>query len=278
MNQEVFIPKLIPRSKLLNDLRLLVVKGDRVFEEKMNMESPHVHNYLEIYFNEYADVSFLVNGEVRHVGYGDAVVSRANDTHVCIYEKLKRHKYFCMWIDVDKDSPLLSFFHDENFSPFYSFEDDVKKQLLSLFKTLYSLNNNDSAELERASCLLQILNYFKYKSKKIERNYDIPKVFQDLVDYINTNFSNIASVKELSNYMHYSEATLYRIFKKYTGASPKQYLESIKLSNAAKLLKAGESVKKACFESGFVDCSYFIVVFKKRFGITPNKYKNVVVK
>ncbi|MBP3591363.1 MAG: AraC family transcriptional regulator [Clostridia bacterium] len=39
------------------------------------------------------------------------------------------------------------------------------------------------------------------------------------------------------------------------------------------LLKKDASVTEACTAAGFSDCSHFIVLFKKKFGETPLKYK-----
>ena len=42
---------------------------------------------------------------------------------------------------------------------------------------------------------------------------------------------------------------------------------------AAKLLTSGESVMNACLRVGFSDCSQFITIFRRKFGVTPHQYK-----
>ena len=52
------------------------------------------------------------------------------------------------------------------------------------------------------------------------------------------------------------------------------YIETKRLSYSRLLLNSGKSVLAACMESGFPDYSNYIRLFKGRFKITPNQYKN----
>lgn len=62
-------------------------------------------------------------------------------------------------------------------------------------------------------------------------------------------------------------------FRRYTGKSIHNYLTQRRLEHARRLLQNGVSVTEACYQSGFSDCSGFITLFKKHFGITPGKYQ-----
>ena len=64
------------------------------------------------------------------------------------------------------------------------------------------------------------------------------------------------------------------MFRKYLKTSPKSYLETKRLAYSRILLRQGKSVVDACAESGFSDYSNYIRLFKRRFGITPNKYRD----
>ena len=275
MEENVFRPQLTRSTKLLDGVNYLLLYSDKYMGQEMHLEPAHIHTSLEIFYNEYSDVSFLVNGTIRHVGYGDAVVSRANDVHVCIYEKYKHHKYYCLWIDAPKDSKLYSFFNESDFCAFYTFDEEVKKQLSKLFSNLYFLDGKEGVDLEKATTLLNILCLFKTSAKKDVKIHSVDKEFENVLDYINKNFANITNLSQIAQQTYLSQATINRLFKKHTGESPKKYLESVKLSNAAKLLKSGANVTEACFESGFSNSSYFISVFKKRFLTTPHKYREL---
>ena len=55
------------------------------------------------------------------------------------------------------------------------------------------------------------------------------------------------------------------------------YIEAKRFSEAKNLLGTGQSVQSACLNSGFSDCSYFIMRFRKRFGITPSQYQKEIL-
>ena len=69
-----------------------------------------------------------------------------------------------------------------------------------------------------------------------------------------------------------SEVNFRRLFKEYTGKSPIEYRNDIRLSKAQIRLRSGEfNVAEAAESLGFSNLSFFIRLYKKRFGHTPKK-------
>ena len=101
----------------------------------------------------------------------------------------------------------------------------------------------------------------------------LPPQLKEILSDIDKNFKEIHSLEYLQQKYYISATTLNRLFREYLHITPKYYLNSKRLSHARILLKNGKSVLNACLESGFSDCSNFIRLFKKRFGITPSQYK-----
>ncbi len=73
--------------------------------------------------------------------------------------------------------------------------------------------------------------------------------------------------------MESTTATLNRYFRTHLHTTPREYIEAKRFAFSLELLKNGASVTAACTEAGFTDCSHFIVLFKKKFGVTPHRYK-----
>ena len=237
----------------------------------------HIHNYLEIFLNVSSDISFLVNNNLYPVPEGDAVISRPGDIHMGIFHKAAVQEHICVWIDTDFASPIFSFLRKENFCPLFSFDVQAKKDLQVLALSLLDICEKGGSELEKASFLLRILSVFEKKSSlDTTTQADIPEPLQKILDDIHENFSEIRSVNDILLSHFVSSATLTRWFRKYLHSSPREYLESVRLAHAAFLLSNGHSVTDACMRSGFSDCSHFIVLFKKKFGETPLKYKKKV--
>lgn len=66
---------------------------------------------------------------------------------------------------------------------------------------------------------------------------------------------------------------LYRLVKKYTGASPLDYIRQARLRQAAALLEQDKfSVSEVMYMVGFSSSSYFSKSFAQQFGCTPGQY------
>lgn len=272
----MYEPTYLPRmeASLLRDLRFGILYSNRAVRPgDPDIEPLHIHEYLEIFFNISSDVSFLVNNRLYPVRMGEAVISRANDLHVCIYNKTAVHEYFCLWIDAGENSALPSLFSRGAPSPLLSFDEDTQKKLTELLFSLGELCENGGKCLEKTACLANILCLLSRSDSPQKQQIPLPPALQTILDDINDSFSSIHSVNQLLSKHFISSATLNRWFRKYIHSSPREYLESKKLSHAVRLLTEGASVTDACMRSGFSDCSHFIALFKRKFGETPLKYK-----
>lgn len=91
--------------------------------------------------------------------------------------------------------------------------------------------------------------------------------------YINNNFDRELNLNLLSRTRFTSKFHLLRLFKKYYGQTPKQYLTDKRIEKSKELLKNGRSVSETCFAVGFESQSSFCTLFKKRVGLTPTEFQ-----
>ena len=65
-----------------------------------------------------------------------------------------------------------------------------------------------------------------------------------------------------------------RLFSQYFSMGYSQYLNEVRLKNAAELLqKTRISIEEVSYAVGFKDSAYFSRVFKKYYGDTPYAYR-----
>ena len=69
--------------------------------------------------------------------------------------------------------------------------------------------------------------------------------------YIDTNFDKEINLDLLSHLQYTSKYHLIRVFKKYYGITPRQYLINKRIEKAKKNLKSGKSVSETCYTIGF---------------------------
>lgn len=115
-----------------------------------------------------------------------------------------------------------------------------------------------------------LLNYFYSK-------LDDDKVLMERV--MNSNFTSPLSIMDFSKLCNKSESTFKREFKKLFGTSPGKWLSEKRLIYAENLLSTTSlTVNQVSYNVGFESVSHFIRIFKSRFGMTPEKYRNSLVR
>lgn len=92
---------------------------------------------------------------------------------------------------------------------------------------------------------------------------------------IRTRFAEPAlSVADIAGEVHLSPTHLNVLFKQETGTTIKQYLVNYRLERAVQWLEdVRYSIQEVALGTGFSDASYFIRVFKAKYGITPAEHR-----
>ena len=69
---------------------------------------------------------------------------------------------------------------------------------------------------------------------------------------------------------------LQRMFKKYTGASPKQFLNRVRVEEAKRLLAdSDKKITAICYDVGFTGLTPFCTAFRRLTGMSPRAYRNL---
>ena len=117
----------------------------------------------------------------------------------------------------------------------------------------------------------------KYLCSKII-NLNLDKRIIYATKYIGENVCN-PDLSLLTNKLNISSKTLNRLFKEYTGITPKKYIKLTRFNNTISALKNSdiENFTKASFQYGYFDQSHFIKDCKEFCCDTPkNVLKNLI--
>ena len=92
----------------------------------------------------------------------------------------------------------------------------------------------------------------------------------EAVKYMSGNYDKPITTRELADMAHLSESYFCQIFKEVTGKTAMEYLNSIRIDKAEKMLKKTEmTITEIAFCCGFEDANYFSRTYKKIKGTTP---------
>lgn len=92
-------------------------------------------------------------------------------------------------------------------------------------------------------------------------------------NYIATNYELDVNLDMLSHIQFVSKFHLIRLFKKYYGLTPRQYLIDKRIERSKHHLAAGMTVTGTCFAVGFESLGSFSSLFKRKTGLSPAKYR-----
>ncbi len=91
--------------------------------------------------------------------------------------------------------------------------------------------------------------------------------------YINEHYDTDLNLEVLSRELLVSKYHLLRLFKKYYGQTPQQYLSQKRIEKAKEHLKDGMSVTEVCYAVGFKSLGSFSTLFKKNTGSSPLEFQ-----
>ncbi|MBI4976975.1 MAG: AraC family transcriptional regulator [Spirochaetes bacterium] len=115
------------------------------------------------------------------------------------------------------------------------------------------------------------VRYFRHYSSGTSMNADVESLKQKLLEHI---ADPAFSVEQAAAAGGFSAGHSNRLFRKYTGMSPLQYLIDARIRTAADLLRTeAMSIREIARMTGFADPYYFSRMFKKITGHSPRGYR-----
>ncbi|MDR1158972.1 MAG: AraC family transcriptional regulator [Oscillospiraceae bacterium] len=90
--------------------------------------------------------------------------------------------------------------------------------------------------------------------------------------FIERSIGEPISMPELAQAAHLSVSRFKQKFKEQIGATPREYVNRMKVEISKARLLATGSVTEVAFELGFTSSNYFSVIFKRFTGLSPSEY------
>lgn len=107
-----------------------------------------------------------------------------------------------------------------------------------------------------------------------EDNRTIPEVVRQIRSYLSEHYAENILLETLSQQFSVSKYHLQRVFKKYVGQSPLEFLSGVRMTRAKELLRTTDlPVSEIAYRVGMESVSYFVSKFRAQENITPHKYR-----
>lgn len=135
-----------------------------------------------------------------------------------------------------------------------------------------------AAQSQLSLLLITVARYFDLDDTA---NIEHPKEWRivfDAINRISVCFNNVSLTEEaVAEHLYISRSTLSRAFSSVTGESFREYLKSVRLREACRLLASTSmSNSEIAYACGMRDVQSFYNAFRKKYGVTPFRYKNMI--
>jgi AraC-like DNA-binding protein len=158
---------------------------------------------------------------------------------------------------------------------------EVTKQVKQIASYIYDSDTSSPyygiTLMQKTYELLMIIGNHCIQKDKV---YSIPLYKEqgkasEFLEYIEQNYKEELSLKQIAAHFKYSPSYFSRFFKEIVGVGYNSYLNFVRVNHAAdQLLKTHSTLTICALNNGFPNTKSFITSFKKLYGCTPGKFIN----
>ncbi|MBR2616888.1 MAG: helix-turn-helix domain-containing protein [Clostridia bacterium] len=239
----------------------------------------HTHDGYELFFVTRGNATLSVRDKHYTVNEGDVVFISGNEEHR-LHSKSDRYERVIILLNAEKADTLLNakelvsllkfrpaeFLHVRKLNSMQTATaliDKIQKEL-SLRAPLYEYAVN--ALLEQ----LLILLFREDEATTLSS----PARFAEIRKYLEENYATTMALEDVAQRFHLSKYYLAHAFKEECGVSPMQYLTSLRLSHAKRLLtETNLRISEVAARVGFTELNRFCRLFRQKTGVTPKEYR-----
>ena len=261
--------------------------------EKGYVSKDESHDFWEINYADTGAFTLIVDGEARTVQNGEMAFIQPNLPHRV--ECDTDASIFIMSFDCRSDS--MAFFNDKVL-PIPKDYRYLLQNVMSEAKGTFAIPNFDpdlrklellpnpylGGEQALKNQLEVLLIYLIRQEGALQPNpqyflsniTDSNDLQNEIVYFLKSKLYDTFSLDELCEQLHYGKTHLCSFFKQKTGTSIYRTYMKLKIDEAKKCIRRGETfsaiASKLCFDS----ISHFSLAFKQNTGISPREYKTSI--
>lgn len=254
-------------------------------------ETYHAHDYIEMAYVMSGDGKYKIEDEIYDIHEGDLLVFNPGVHHQAVFDskaEVKATEFFIGFCDVSLKDGEKNYFELPQGGYIMHTGGELKQKI---FRICSSMGAESAIRWQGRyymlkAYLMQLLLLIVreevepptprkgYSFESVNKKY----VVEQVVSYFEDHYSEKISLDTIAENTYMSPFYISRVFKSETGDTPIHHLIKIRLEKALELLKQDDSmnIQEIAARVGYDDAYHFSKLFKKHFGVSPSKAKQLL--
>jgi len=256
----------------------------RMDSRTTSMPSAHHHDRYEFYFYLGESMTYFIDNEPYIINKYDLVFIEKNTYHRTIYKTNCKERILFMVSDsifdlLQDKTPVYDALARIAKTPKMTFDDESREKIYLAVKSIVEENtpeNELTIKIDLINFILKVDRFIKYGhlAPSIDSKTDDDTKITEIIDFLLKNYSSKITLDTLEKRFFISKYHLCRKFKEATGQTVVAFLNEKRLTSArAMLVVSNQSVLDISAQTGFESANHFNELFKKKYGLTPYKYR-----
>lgn len=240
----------------------------------------HFHSGFTIGIIENGRRQYSRGGEKLAATTGSIIVINPGEVHACCADNLCCYEAMC-----PDDPAMAAWLNAEGQPTICRFtEMEIRdRRLYGQLKELFFILKQSGLSLEKQSlfttAMAQLFNRYGEKARVLDNRTGTERHAVAIArDYLEDNYAENISLKDLSLLVGFSPYHLLRVFSAEIGLPPHVYQTRVRIKRARTLLAQGEMLAEVAAAAGFADQAHFTRCFKRHMGVTPGRYQAMITR
>ena len=247
---------------------------------------PHFHEDIELVTVKTGKMAYSVNGKLVTLNAGDTIFVNSNQIHysVSLDNSVATYVIFIVHPSILNSSvaielqalqpilnnPNLSYLRFRNINENTK---DIRDIMLTLPKDRRNPFQITKKLFDIWEVILNQTMHYGMINEEVQTDVHT-KPFKAMMYYIQQNYKEPITLDDIAESGNISKSLCNKIFHKYVGDSPVNYLLNYRVRKVAEILQTTSlPLSEIASQTGFNGASYMSEMFKKSFNMSPRAYR-----
>lgn len=232
---------------------------------------PHIHPHLELIYLKTGCSIAAADSHRYELNGGDLFLAFPNQIH--FYHDQKPVEGYMLIFSPDFLTDLKEVFQTKTPTESVLHREQLPPDILEKLDTIHQKMKSPASfsQLSAKGCLLALLGELLPQMSLCDAPADQESI-KKLLTYCTENYTEPLSLESLSKELHLNKYYISHIFQERMGISYKDFINSLRVEHACKLLTKNSHITEVAYASGFTTIRTFNRAFLKHMEITPREY------